>query len=75
MCTATGARGLNVTHQASISGRYELPFGNGRRWSLSNSAVAGRLFGGWNLSGIATLLSGFPITPQIGANRSGDGDI
>ena len=24
--------------------------------------------------GIATLLSGFPFTPQIGANRSGDGD-
>jgi hypothetical protein len=26
------------------------------------------------LSGIATLLSGFPITPQLGSNRSGDGD-
>jgi hypothetical protein len=30
--------------------------------------------GGWQFDGIATLLSGFPFTPQIGANRSGDGD-
>jgi len=26
------------------------------------------------LNGITTLLSGFPFTPQIGANRSGDGN-
>jgi hypothetical protein len=26
------------------------------------------------LNGIATLLSGFPFTPQVGSNRSGDGD-
>jgi len=30
------------------------------------------LTGGWQLNGITTLLSGFPFTPQIGANRSGD---
>ena len=29
---------------------------------------------GWQLNGIATLLSGFPFTPVIGSNRSGDGD-
>jgi len=26
------------------------------------------------VNAIATLLSGFPLTPQIGSNRSGDGD-
>ncbi len=35
---------------------------------------ANRLVSGWQVNGIATLLSGFPFTPQIGANRSGDGD-
>ena len=36
--------------------------------------LGSRLAGGWQLNGIATLLSGFPFTPQIGANRSEDGD-
>lgn len=29
---------------------------------------------GFEFNGIATFLSGFPFTPQIGSNRSGDGD-
>ena len=57
-----GPSALNAEHQASISADYELPFGHGK------------LLGGWQLNGIATLLSGFPITPQVGSNRSGDGD-
>jgi hypothetical protein len=32
------------------------------------------LAGGWQLNGISTFLSGFPFTPLIGSNRSGDGD-
>jgi hypothetical protein len=57
-----GPSALNVTGQSSISARYELPFGKGR------------LTGGWQVNGIATFLSGFPFTPQVGSNRSGDGD-
>ena len=52
-----GPSALNAASQASVSGRYELPFGHG-----------------WQLNGIATMLSGFPFTPTIGTNRSGDGD-
>ncbi len=33
-----------------------------------------KTLGGWQLNAIVTLLSGFPFTPLIGANRSGDGD-
>jgi len=58
-----GPSALNVASQGSVSWTYALPFGRGRRLS-----------GGWQLDGIATLLSGFPFTPQIGSNRSGDGD-
>jgi hypothetical protein len=50
-----GPSALNAAHQASLSGRYELPFG-------------------LQFNAIATLLSGFPVTPQIGSSRSGDGD-
>jgi hypothetical protein len=68
-----GPSALNVTHQSSISAHYELPFGQGRRW-LGAAGLQNKLIGGWDLNGIATLLSGFPFTPQIGSNRSGDGD-
>ncbi len=57
-----GPSALNAAQQVSLSARYALPFGHGR------------LLGGWQLNAITTLLSGFPITPQIGSNRSGDGD-
>jgi hypothetical protein len=63
-----GPSAQNITSQSSISARYELPFGRG------TTGLGNRVIGGWQLSGIATLLSGFPFTPQIGSNRSGDGD-
>ena len=70
-----GPSALNVTHQASISGRYELPFGKGQRWMANAGAVGNRFVGGWQMNIITTLLSGFPMTPLVGSNRSGDGDI
>ena len=58
-----GPSALTPTNQASISWHYELPFGEKHRMTS-----------GWQINGITTLLSGFPVTPQIGANRSGDGN-
>jgi len=58
-----GPSALNATNQGSVSATWMLPLWRNRR-----------LLGGWQVNGIATLLSGFPFTPQIGANRSGDGD-
>jgi hypothetical protein len=69
-----GPSALNVEHQASLSGRYELPFGRGQRWLGSATGIKDKVISGWQLNGIVTLLSGFPFTPQIGSNRSGDGD-
>lgn len=69
-----GLSALNIENQASISGSYELPFGRGKRWLGDATGITNRLVGGWQLNGIVTLLSGFPFTPQIGSNRSGDGD-
>src|SRR5205823_9574005 len=33
-----------------------------------------KLIGGWQWNGIFVANSGFPITPQVGSNRSGTGD-
>jgi len=62
-----GPSALNVAAQSSISASYALPFGKSKD-------LFGKVAGGWQLNGIATFLSGFPITPQDGSNRSGDGD-
>jgi hypothetical protein len=64
-----GPSALTPTSQASISAHYELPFGDRKAGGLAN-----KLISGWQLNGITTLLSGFPFTPLIGSNRSGDGN-
>ncbi len=69
-----GVSALNVKAQSSISASYELPFGKGKPFFNGARGLAGQLIGGWQLNGIATMLSGFPLTPQVGSNRSGDGD-
>jgi hypothetical protein len=69
-----GPSALNATHQASFSAHYDLPFGKGQHWMGNASPNANKIIGGWQLNEITTLLSGFPLTPQIGLNRSGDGD-
>jgi len=62
-----GPSALNPKYQSSISLHYDLPFRAG-------PGFAHRALGGWQLNTIASLLSGFPFTPQVGSNRSGDGD-
>jgi len=65
---------LNVAHQAHFTATYELPFGHGQYWLAHTGGVAGGLVSGWVFNTITTLMSGFPVTPQDGSNRSGDGD-
>jgi hypothetical protein len=63
-----GPSALTPTSQGSISAHYEFPS------SASNVRALRTLLSGWQLNGITTLLTGFPFTPQIGSNRSGDGN-
>jgi hypothetical protein len=69
-----GPSALNATSQSSVSATYDLPFGHSQRWLNDVARVEGKLVSGWQLNGIGTFLSGFPFTPLIGSNRSGDGD-
>jgi hypothetical protein len=69
-----GPSALTPASQASISANYELPFGHNQRWMNDVSRVRSKFVSGWQVNGIGTFLSGFPFTPLIGSNRSGDGD-
>jgi hypothetical protein len=47
-----------------LTGAYELPFGEGRRWSSSSHLVSGVL-GGWSLNTVTLLETGPYLTPTI----------
>ena len=67
-----GRASFDVRHAAVIHATYDLPFGRSGE-SVSHRWV-NRLIGNWQLSGIQTVQSGLPFTPQLSYNPSNDGD-
>jgi hypothetical protein len=67
-----GPASFDVRHAGVINATYELPFGRGQ--NSDGSPWVGRLLGNWQVSGIETLQSGLPFTPQLSYNPSNDGD-
>jgi hypothetical protein len=67
-----GRASFDVRHAAVIQATYDLPFGRNDA-SQARSWVQ-RLIGNWQLSGIQTVQSGLPFTPQLSYNPSNDGD-
>jgi hypothetical protein len=65
----TDARNLSV-----INASYELPFGEGKAFLSGARGFTQKIAGGWTLSGIETLQSGLPFTPQLGFNPANNGD-
>jgi hypothetical protein len=51
---------IDVRQVLSVNSVYQLPFGPSKRF-LSTGGVAGKLVGGWELSGIASASSGRPL--------------
>jgi hypothetical protein len=51
----------DVTHVIKGNAVYELPFGPGKRF-LNGGGFAGKVFGGWQLSGIGQVRTGRPIS-------------
>jgi Carboxypeptidase regulatory-like domain/TonB dependent receptor len=51
-----------------LTGTYELPYGQGRRWSNSSSIVNG-ILGGWNLNTITLLETGPYLTPTMSVSQ------
>ncbi len=69
-----GPAATDVRHLASINGTYDLPFGHARAFLPNASPVLDKAVGGWSLSAIANLQSGFAFSPQLGYNPTGSGD-
>src|SRR5258708_3937218 len=58
---------LDVPHRVILAPIAELPFGSGRRWA-NGGGVADWLIGGWTVSSVVNLQSGFPINVQQAAD-------
>jgi len=69
-----GPSNFNVGSRISGNFSYDLPFGHGRAWFSNASGLANTLVGGWQVNGILSAQSGFPFTPLVGFNQSGNGD-
>ncbi len=52
---------LDVRHRFVLNALYELPFGRGRAFGHDWSTTTNALLGGWQMSPILTLSSGFPF--------------
>ena len=69
-----GLAATNISQAAAINGTWEVPIGSGHALLGNASPLANSIAGGWNLSSIVTLQSGFPFSPQLGYNPTGNGD-
>jgi hypothetical protein len=69
-----GLAATNISQAAAINGTWELPLGSGHAVLANATPVEDAIAGGWSFSGIATIQSGFPFSPQLGYNPTGNGD-
>jgi hypothetical protein len=69
-----GPAATDVRHLASVNASYELPFGPHRHFLNHASAPVNVVTSGWTASAIVTAQSGFPFSPQLGYNPTGNGD-
>ena len=58
----------DVSQRLVISGVYELPFGKGKQFLAGVNSITQAVLGGWQVNGIATAQTGFPLRVR-GANN------
>jgi hypothetical protein len=59
---------IDVRHNVTINGVYELPFGPGKH--LLNSGLASQILGGWEVAGIASARTGLPLNVTMSRKAS-----
>ena len=68
-----GRSSFDINHRAVFSYIYELPFGKGKRYLNSDNRLLSRIVGGWFVSGITTISTGFPFTVRTLTDVSNTG--
>jgi len=66
------AASFDVTHVFKVNGSYDLPFGDGHRWNMSDGGMR-KLISGWNIAGILDVQSGAPFSIVSGNGTAGQG--
>jgi hypothetical protein len=61
-----GVSSFDATHQFNANWIYEMPFGRGRAFGKDSNRLLDAFIGGWQLSGLFRLTSGFPVTVDNG---------
>lgn len=69
-----GPAAIDVRNAASINASYELPFGPQKPFLKNAPSFVNIIAAGWTTSAIVAVQSGFPFTPQLGYNPTGNGD-
>ena len=69
-----GPAATDVRHMFAVNGTWELPFGPKRRFMRKAPRAARTVLADWAVSGIFNAMTGFPFTPQLGYNPTGNGD-
>ena len=61
-----GVSSFDATHQLNINWIFEFPFGRGRAVGRDANRALDAFIGGWQLSGLFRVTSGFPVTVDNG---------
>jgi hypothetical protein len=69
-----GVSSFSTKNKFNANFSYELPFGSGKALGASSTGVVSQLISGWQWNGIFTARQGFPYSPVVSSNRSGNGD-
>jgi len=66
---------FDTTHQFNANFIWDMPFGHGRHWGSSAHGVTNAIFGGWTVSGLFRLTSGFPFSVGAGNGWATDFEL
>ncbi|MGC2636036.1 MAG: carboxypeptidase-like regulatory domain-containing protein [Acidobacteriaceae bacterium] len=64
----------DVRNAATVSATWALPVGPNHALLAGTSGWTRQAAAGWTVGGVVTAQSGFPFTPQLGYNPTGNGD-